>query len=319
MVRAALVVVTTLIIVWFMPRDRKVNFRIEVDTPWRYNDLTATFDFPVHKSDSTVKRERQEALRAYEPYYILNEDMAATQVRRFMQEFGREQAVDHLNSDYKRIIANRLNDLYADGIVDTKEPIGLDDDSTRTLRRVAGKDAISISGASVHTAREAYEQILRDPLLVSHVSALQELDLNEFIIPNLVYDSVRSMEIRRELVNSVPTSSGIVKRGQKIIDRGTIVDAQKALVLESFLREMDRRHETQSSLNVTVLGELLYVFLIMLAFTIFLSMNRRDYFERMRSVGMIYVLIVIMAILSSLLVSHNLLHVYILPDRKSVV
>ena len=320
MFRAALVVVSTLVIVWFMPRDRRVNFRIEVDKPWHYNDLTAMFDFPVYKSDSTVQRERQEALRAYEPYYIFQQDMAATQVRRFMQEFGREQetgghdqAVARLSTDYKRIIANRLNDLYADGIVDTKEPIGLETDSTRTLRRIDGKDAVSIGGAGVHTAREAYEQILRDPLLVSRVAALQELDLNEFIVPNLVYDSIRSLESRQDLVNSVPKASGVVQRGQKIIDRGTIVDSQKALVLESYLREMDRRHETQNKLNVTVLGELLYVFLIMLAFTIFLSMNRSDYFERMRSVGMIYVLIVIMSILASLLVSHNLLHVYILP------
>ena len=320
MVRAALVVVTTLVIVWFMPRDRRLNFRIETGRPWHYNDLTAMFDFPVYKSDSTIQRERQEALRAYEPYYLLQKDIAATQVRRFMQEFGREQvtgghdqAVAHLNSDYKRIIANRLNDLYSDGIVDTKEPIGLAEDSTRTLRRIDGKDVVSIAGSGIHTAREAYEQILRDPLLVSRVAALQELDLNEFIVPNLIYDTLRSLQSRQDIVNSVPKASGVVLRGQKIIDRGTIVDPQKALVLESYLREMDRRHETQRSLNLTVLGELLYVFLIILAFTIFLSMYRSDYFERMRSVGMIYVLIVLMSILASLLVSHNLLHVYILP------
>lgn len=311
--RAALVIVTTLVIVWFMPRDRKVSFHIEIDKPWHYNDLTAAFDFFIYKNDSTVQRDIQEALRNYEPYYIFNKDVGATQVRRFMQEFGHEQASYHLNSDYKRIIANRLNALYADGIVDTMEPMGPDEDSTRTFRRVEGKDAISVAAITVHTAREAYEQILRDPLLVGRVAALQELDLNEFIVPNLVFDSIRSKESREEIINSVPKASGWVQRGEKIIDRGIVVDAQKALKLESYLKELDRRNEMQSSLNITVLGELLYVFLIMLAFTIFLSMSRRDYFERMRSVGMIYALIVIMAILASLLVSHNLLHVYILP------
>ena len=311
MVRAALVLVSTLIIVWAMPRDRRVNFRIEVNKPWHYNDLTATFDFPVYKSDSTVERERREALRAYEPYYIYQNTTGSQQVRRFMQDFGKEQQV--LSSDFKRIIANRMNTLYEEGIIDTREPLTQDSDTAGMLRRVDGKDAVSISVGSVHTAREAYEQLLQDPVLVGRIAALQELNLNEYLVPNLLYDSVRSETSRQELIASVILSSSIVQRGQKIIDRGTIVDQQKALVLESYIKEMDRRHGTQSKLNVTVLGELLYVLLIMLAFTVYLSMYRRDYFERMRSVGMIYVLIVGMAILSSLLVSHNLLHVYILP------
>ena len=37
--RVALVLGTVAIIVWFMPRDNKFNFKMEVDKVWLYNDL----------------------------------------------------------------------------------------------------------------------------------------------------------------------------------------------------------------------------------------------------------------------------------------
>ena len=67
--RVALVLCTVAVIVWFMPRDNKPNFKMEVDKVWLYSDLTATFDFPVYKSDSVVKHEREQVMRDFEPYY----------------------------------------------------------------------------------------------------------------------------------------------------------------------------------------------------------------------------------------------------------
>lgn len=310
--RVALVLAVVALIVWFMPRDNRPNFKFEQGKLWNYSDLTATFDFPVYKSDSVVKAEQEVALRDYEPYYTYDSEVGAEQVRLFMQQFGKDQK--GLSTDYKRIIANRLNSCYAQGIVDTKTPGGMALDSTATIRRVDGKDAVSIAASSVLTGVEVYEMIFSDPMLSDRLSALQELDLNEYIVPNLIYDEDRSDQSRIDLMNSVTRASGVVLRGQKIVDRGTIVDEPTARVIDSYLRELDRRHSNDRGLlNTTVLGELLYVLLIVLAFTVYLTIYRKDYFDDMRSVGMLYTLLVIFAVLASLLVSHNVLHVYILP------
>ena len=84
-------------------------------------------------------------------------------------------------------------------------------------------------------------------------------------------------------------------------------------MLESYQRESERRNQSESHFTSTVLGELLYVLLLVTGFTIFLSIFRSDYFENMRSVIMIYSLIVLFSVLASLLVSHNMFHVFILP------
>ena len=312
LMRVALVVAAVIVIVWFMPRDNRPNFKVEVGKPWNYNDLTATFDFPVYKSDSVVKAEQDKAMLDYEPYYTYDKETGTEQVRRFMQQFSKNQR--GLSSDYKRIIANRLNAFYSEGIIDTKEPTRFAIDSTATLRRIDGKDAVSIAVAQTHTSREVYEILMNDPMLSDRLSALQELDLNDYLVPNLVYDEERSDQSRIDLMNSVTQASGIVMRGQKIVDRGTIVNEQTAQVLRSYLREIDKRHNAQQSLiSLTTLGELLYVLLIVVAFTLYLSLYRKDYFRDMRCVGMLYTLLVVFSVLGSLMVSHNVLHVFLLP------
>jgi hypothetical protein len=309
--RVLIVLATVALIVWFMPRDTKMNLKIEEGKPWLYPDLTAPFDFAIEKSEATLKAEYENVLRDFEPYYTLNKAVGDSKIREFLQNY--DQHAGHLSADYKIIIANRLRLLYNQGIVDTKEPVGGDDDTLHTLRIVNGKTALSVKSASIHTPMQAYSLLTNDPLLQAHREKLQDLELNTYIVANLIYDRERSETSRNELISTVPKASGMVQRGQKIIDRGSIVDAQTYQVIMSFQRASDRQHEGESHLSSTVMGELLYVLLLITGFTIFLSIFRADYFDKLRSVVMIYLLITLFSVMASILVSHSLLHVFILP------
>ena len=311
MTRVALAVCATAAIVWFMPRDNKPNFKLEVGKPWKYNELTATFDFPVQKSDSTIEAERAKALQDYEPYYNLNRQTAQKQERLLAEQFDTVLTVQEL--PLRKAIIELLHEIYKQGIVDTKEPLGGDTDTLHTLRRIVGREATSINASTVLTPRQAYEQMMQAPVLVENQDKLQKLNLNNFLVPNLTYNHALSDSVRNQLLNSVPPSSGIVQSGQKIIDRGNIVDKETYQVLLSYMKEIERRDQSDSKFNTIIIGEILYVLLIMTAFTIYLSLYRKDYLEQMRSAGMLYALVVIPCAMASLLISHNLLHVFILP------
>lgn len=311
LMRAAFVLVAVVVIVWFMPRDTHKNFKIEQGKPWRYADLTAPFDFPIYKSDALLKAQCDSVLRDYEPYYALNSEVGVTKVREFLQIYNKEKKGSL--ADYKSIIANRLVFFYEKGIIDTKEPLEGEEDGPRLIRVISGKTAQSIPVSETFTPKQAYEALMSDAALDSHHDLVSNLNLNDFIVPNLFYDKERSEASRQDLISTVPKASGVALRGQKIIDRGTIVDEQKYLILESFLKESERRQQGASQLTTSVVGEFLYVLLLMVGFTLFLSIFRSEYFEQLRSVGMIYSLIVLFSVFSSLMVSHNLLHVFIIP------
>lgn len=311
LIRIILVICTTAAIVWFMPRDNRPNFKPEIGKVWRYNDLTATFDFPVQKSDSVIQAERAEVLKDYEPYYTLNKQTGIQQEQLLTGQMEKEGG--ELGATLKRAIIAKLHDVYKQGIVDTKEPVGGDADTLHTLRRIDDKETTSIKSNNVLTSRQAYELIMQSPIIVQNQDLLQDLNLNDYIVPNLTYNTILSDSVREQLLSSVPMSSGVVQRGQKIIIQGSIVTEDTYQVLLSYMKEIDRRNQTQSGFNTIILGEVIYVFLIILAFTVYLTLYRKEYFEEVRAIVMLYALIILPTVMASLLVSHNMLHVYILP------
>ena len=311
LIRSAFIIGTVAIIVWMMPRSSNISFKIERGKPWVYSDLKAPFDFPIYKSDEVVKTERDSLMQQYEPYYLYNEEIVSKQIRQFVKDYN--NGIPGLSKDYISFVANRLRSLYAQGIMNSSEYARLSKDTTQNIRVINGKDANSVAITKVHSVISAYEQIFLDESLAAHREILQKCNLNDYITPNLIYDKERSEASLNDLRNSIPLASGLVQRGQKIIDRGDIVDAKTYDILISFEKETQRRETGKQQISLTIMGQIMYVAILITCFTIFLTLFRKDYFEKMRSTTMLYALITIFVVIASLMVKHSFLHVYIVP------
>ena len=309
--RIGLVLVTTAIIVWLMPRNSTTNFKIERGKPWIYTELSAPFDFPIYKSDDVVKAERDSMMRQYEPYFIMNSEIAGKHIRQFYKDYNK--GIPGLTDDYLSIVANRLRELYGKGIMNNTDFTRLHQDSSRMIRIINGKDAASAAVNDLYSVASAYEQIFQDESLAKHKDILQKCNLNDYISSNLTYDKERSEASLNELRNSIALASGIVQRGQKIVDRGDIVDKKTYNILMSYKKETERREEGKKGLSLVIVGQVLYVMILISCFTIYLTLFRKDYFEKGRSTAMLYSLIVLFTVIASLMVEHSVLHVYIVP------
>jgi len=310
--RMAYVVVTVGVIVWFLPRDQRVNFNIESGAPWRYPDLTATFNFPIYKSDSVFALEREAILSEFRPYYTQDENIGLQRLRDLKQRYARG-GTGLSRDDYYRLSA-LLSSFYVQGVVDTVDPLAEQTGDTLQLWRIVGDYASLVDASTLLTARQAYEQLLTDSVLRSHIESLPDsvLNLTEYIVPNLIYDRQRSETRLNELMRSVPRASGTVQAGQKIISQGEVVDKEKEMTLLSYKRELEQRFD-HSQAHRVLLGQLLYVLIIVLLFTVYLILYRSEYLERMRTALMLYVLITVFSVICSTFVSHILLHVFIIP------
>ena len=311
LIRLGLIIITVAVIVWMMPRSNQHNYKIEKGRPWIYADLKAPFDFPIYKSDEAIKAERDSVMKQYEPYYILNSDVVGRQLRQFSKDYS--NGIPGLNNDYLSIISNRLRRLYDQGIMSNSDYARISKDTTKFVRIVSGKHATSIQINNVYSVVSAYEQIFQDEALATHREILQKCNLNDYITPNLTYDKERSEASLNDLQNSIPLASGLVQRGEKIIDRGDIVDGKTYNKLLSFQKEMERQNVDQEKMRLNIMGQILYTAILITCFTIFLTLFRKDYFEKVRSTAMIYALIVLFTIIASMMVIHSVLHVYIVP------
>lgn len=306
-----LVIAASFIIVWSLPKTESKRYQYDIGKPWMYSSFIAKFDFPVYKTDEAVKAQEDSVIAAYQPYYNYKKDIEQTQLKKFWNDLHGNLA--GISSQCVEIIAERLHMLYQTGIMDTPDYNELVKDTTKEVRIVNDNKATATRAVYLYSTMTAYEQLFLDERIASQRSALQHCNLNNYIEPNLVYDKTRNETEQSDLLSSIPPAEGMVMSGQKIIDRGDLVDEYTYRVLDSFEREMQRRNATDSQITTTLLGQLIFVVMMLTLFTGYLILFRRDYFNKISSVTMLYALIALFPIAASLFVQHNFFSVYIIP------
>ena len=309
--RIALVVATVGIIVAVLPRNSGPQFRYDVGKPWMYGSLIAKFDFPIYKTEKAIKTEQDSALRCFEPYYNYDPQVEREQMARFLNTY--KKGIPGLPRQYVSLIADRLHRLYQEGIMEAAHYSVVAKDTTAMLRIVNGKTAASTGIVCLYSTMTAYEKLFADPQIAAERSALQRCNLNEYILPNLTYDEERSETEKADILSGIPLASGMVLSGQKIIDRGEIVDDYTYRVLNSFEKETQRRSASVTAIPSTIAGQVLFVSILILLFSTYITLFRRDYLDKPRSITMIYTMITLFPVLVSLMMEHNLLSVYVLP------
>ena len=288
LIRTVLIIATVTIVVWSMPHDSRSYFHVEEGKPWKYADFTAPFDFPIYKSESVIRAERDSALSQYEPYYKYSKEVEQRMVQKFNKDYA--DGIPNLSPNYMNIISNRLRSLYQQGIIDQKDYDELLSDSATMIRIVN-----------------------EDETLAPVRSILQKCNLNEYISPNLTYDRERSEASKNDLLAGIALASGVVQKGEKIIGRGDIVTDKTYRIIESFKKENELRNEDVKQNHLTLFGQIIYVTILVLSFTVYLSLYRKDYFEKPRSTAMLYAFIIIFAVLTALFMRNTFIHVYLLP------
>ncbi|RRC99460.1 HD family phosphohydrolase [Prevotella sp. OH937_COT-195] len=311
MTRAALVAVTVAIIVWFLPKNSGPQYQYDVGKPWMYGAFIAKFDFPIYKTEEAIKAEKDSILNRFEPYYNFSDSLGEAAVKRFEHDFA--EGISGMPPNTVSVIAQNLTKIYRAGVMDTHEYSENFKDTTKMVRLVSGKTAQNIGAKNIYSEMSAYEQLFIDMRLLPYRQLLQKCNLNKYIVPNIVYDSKRSETERSDMLSAVTVASGMVISGQKIIDRGEIVDDHDVLVLNSFEREMQRRHAGNDEISFTIFGQIFYVALLVFLFTLYLGLFRKDYFQSPRSIAMAYTLITFFPIIVSLMVRHNIFNIYVLP------
>ena len=315
--RTLLVVVTVGFIVWAMPREQGQRFRYDVGKPWMYGSFIAQFDFPIYKTDDALKEEQDSMLALFQPYYNFNEEVGRKQVKRFLHDF--REGIPGLPYHFVPLIADRLTRLYQIGIMDTPDYNVVSQDSTAVIRVVNGNSAQGETIGCIYSTLSAYEQLFLDEQISPHRVTLSKCNLTDYIEPNLEYDKARSETEKSDLLSSIPPASGMVMAGQKIIDRGDIVNDYTYRVLNSFEREIKRRIASQNQITSTLLGQILYVGIMVIIFTAYLLLFRRDYFDKPRSIMMLYVMITLFPIAVAMMIEHNWFNVYIVPFAMAAI
>ncbi len=318
LMRMALVLATVTIIVLFLPRDSNKLLHYSEGQPWTDGVLIAPTDFPVFKSEAALKFERDSVRERFQPYFNWDDHVEEQSLKDFHERF--KAGIPGLTGNYVHIIAQRLRQIYQRGVLDPTQLSQFSDgDSTTFIRVVTGKEAITLPTDSVLTTLGAYQYLFLDERLMPVRAKLQACNLNDFISPNLRYDRKRSEMELNDNLSLITQASGMVLKGQRIITQGDIVTPRMMLVLSSYERAMAKQSASKDELRSTIAGQTIYTLLLVSLFTLYLTLFRKDYFKKPRSIAMLYAMLVFFPLLTSFMMKHPFFSIYIIPFAISPI
>ena len=304
---------TVALIVYFLPREGKFSYQFDLNKPWKYGQLMATFDFPIYKDEAVVKKEQDSLLASFQPYYRLNKTVEKDAVRKLKENYKK-----HLNQivpsvGYLHHLEKTLKEIYAKGIASTEDISQIKKDSVTFIMVVEDKLANQQLADNVYSVKEAYEYLLSADTIHYKKEILRRGSLNEYVLPNLTYDSEKTEAAKKELLDNYSWANGVVQSGQKIIDRGEIIDQRTYNILESLKKESIKRSESIGQKQLILGGQILFIGILMLCFMLYMELFRKDYYERKGSMPLLFSLIMFYCIVTALMISNNLFSIYIIP------
>lgn len=311
--KSLIFIATVSVIVYFLPNEGKFNYQFDINKPWKYGLLQASFDFPIYKNDIQVQKEQDSILADYQPYFQIDKEAEKNVLSKLREDYNKTLRHSLPGTDYVRYIERTLKALYEDGIIAGNDLKRMEKDSIIAIRLVDKNVATSRFIDQLYTVKEAYEYLLNADTTHYKKKILQQCNLNDYITPNLVYDEEKSEAAQKDLLSNISWANGFVLNGQKIIDRGEIVDEQTYNILESLRKEWEKRSDSVQEKRLTLAGQILYVGIFLFCFMAYLELFRADYYERKGTLTLLFALIVFFPVLSSIMVEQNLSSIYVVP------
>ena len=309
-------VLALLIVVMLMPRNVKFKYEYQKMRPWPHESLYAPFNFPIYKTEETVKKERDEALKNIEP--IFNYDALGTETNRekLLKDFD-SQWVDSLGDKdyYKNLVLNIFDHIENVGIV-AKNDRTMNFKGEETVVVVRNKVQTKCKYDDLNTMTTASEYIQSQLLKISDYHTMQLINnlLHSSLRPNVLYSENLTKQAEKMAVDNIMLTFGMVQKDELIIMEGEIVTEEKYQIINSLQREYaDITAKNFFSRNYMLYGQLLLVSIVFLALYLTLRMLRPDVFEHLRHINLILILMLMTIVPSFLLLKYAPSLIYIMP------
>ena len=290
----------------FFSRENYRIYSFEVGKPWLHSRLESNFEFDIELDEATRKHLTDRVNQNFAKIYTLDRKRGDQQLALLTRALHGRAGSDAL--------LHAVTTLYNNGIVDNDA--ANDIRSGKQLRFMVGNNELQVVDASnMKTIRQAYAW-LTDSLSdnVALQEALKGIDISNYLVPNMMIDTEENEKWMGEDLRHALQSPGTIQQGEVIITRGEIVTPRKAAAIESYQNELQRRNKQRNvDEGLNLLGQIMIVAIIMLAFYFFMRLLRNHVFSSLRRMVFLITFITIFVIAVLLLVKFKYSLLYVIP------
>lgn len=312
LIRALLFIAATAIIVYFLPREGKFRYHFQEGKPWKYGLLTASFDFPVYKSDAQIRHEHDSVLQRFQPYYKLETEISKEELQQLSKDH--KGSLSHkLNQKEYNYLRRSLESSYENGLISSTALNTLQKDETQSVRVIDQNVSKIRSVSQLRTVRQAYESILENAPDEEMRKHLRYSNINNYLRENLTFDTLTTRKVKDELLQGISLSYGLVQAGERIVDRGEIITPQTYSILRSLEIADQKRAGTTRHQSTTLLGQVLMTMLLLGSVMLFMRLFRPEMYFQLRDIQVVLLMVTALVMLAGFFSHFRVLSIYIVP------
>ena len=307
----------TAVIMLLLPHNDVQDYVYEENQPWRYPLLMAGFDMEVKRDAESAQRMRDSIDRNSLPIIKRQDDRADRRIQMF------NKAITGKTPDVSRLVLGKLlNEIYARGVLDSKVYDRIQaapGHEARIASKINGADAlITIDCNEMMSPVMAFEfidsayRVSGAPVIEQHNDEIAS-SLNAILVPNVVLDTAADQKFRKQEYLTADASIGVIKKGQRIVDRGEIVTPQIFTNLNTYLQKVAENHGEDNTDTYFYVGQALFILICFAGLYIFLAEYRERFFSSLRKMLFLMTFITLFVVFAILMFEYFRNGIYLVP------
>ncbi len=319
-----LVVLTTFVILCFLfPTYIHFQYKYQLGQSWNYDDLFAEYDFAIQKTEVEIEQEKAAILREVNPYFEYDNKLIEVKKKEFSKLFHKQLDQSRGVNQFQDVLVhpnnyidfgNKILDiLFFKGIL-IKDNFLMSKDNTFVINILKDEEVQKVTIENVFT-KDGAKAYLNTQLSISKLKESEFLlpILDQLIEPNLIYNKVLTNKYQENLLSEMNTARGMVKSGDLIVPKGSIVNNAIFQKLISYEKKFDQEYISSGKNFKVLLGYIIMTLLILILFTYHLKYHHKLVFYKIKSLIFIFFWIIGYNLLLYIILYMGNLNIYFIP------
>jgi len=305
-------------IVYLFPKGGQFKYDFNKGKPWQYDNLYATFDFSIQKSEDEINQEKLQIKRNNKHYFEFNTTTVLEIKTAFTSKINYIQENDSIDTKQMLSLISVgnfvIDKVYKYGFIDEASQGKIfNENEIIYLRKNNVVEEIAYNKLMVYkeVLQLITENISSSPLSYSENELLNTL--LEVLKPNVSYDVSFTQKALEESFKNISYTRGLVTSGELIILKGDIVEGRKFAILNSLKKESESKVWTESNDVWIVCGYTILVSFALLMLLLFLKKYRPEIYSNNNKITFIILNVFLMALIQTLVVKYNSDYLYVVP------
>lgn len=292
--------ITALVIVLFYPNQSNFKYDYRKNKPWLHEDLIAPFDFPVNKSESDLKQERDEVKRTVVPSYTydsVNTEQKKKEFRKGLNDCYMLKTPVSLQANEVAFLTMVMDSIFNVGIIQNTNT----ENATSNIQLIRSGVAQNKPLSDFFTIVTA-DLFIQKQLKTHGVANLDDVKsfLESFLMHNVLYDGETTAKELELATANISSTHGLIQKGERVIAKGELVTSDKFLAIRSLDLIFKQDENAHLGGLLFYIGKLFLVFITMtiLYFYIFLFDKKVFYrLKRLALLSMVFMSMIVPAFL----------------------